>query len=218
MVWIVRVPNMYFQLMLLHTGPNGDSASFECNQGVPGYWQLEWSCSNVCNWQEVVYVCLCVCVRLCVLCMCVSTCMCACVYICACTCMCFANVQLFGCVCTLYMCMLCTCVYMYLYVCSHLCIMFTPVHTVAQCMRMYVYCVMYMDRVYFVYTFVGTVCTCWGVLHNLSHVCWWRDRKWCSIYKKLCIVLYPCSCISSHAHIKPQRCNQCQPKRWLVVT
>ena len=38
----------------------GDSASFECNQdmcvgwmqlySVPGYWQLECSCSNVCNW------------------------------------------------------------------------------------------------------------------------------------------------------------------------
>ena len=71
---------------------------------------------------------------------------------------------------------------------------------------MYVHCVMHMDHVCSVYSFVDMyiVHASLGALHNLSHVCWQRDRKWSSMYKV--------SIFSSHVHIKPPKCTNASPK------
>ena len=171
---------------------------------MPGYWQLE--CSSpapmsvtgkrwcMCVGMCVCFVCACVCcvcgslhVRVCVCCkqvyvsvhVCMGVYMYMCIYMCV-------------CVCTY------VCVFMRVHAC---CIMYTDV-CICTCM-----CIVYMDHVCSVYSFVNmyTVHASLGALHNLSHVYWQRDRKWCSMYKKVWIFL-------THVHVKPQRCTNANPK------
>ena len=112
----------------------------------------------------------------------------------------------------LHVCLAIVCVYGCVPMCVHAsvhayCIMYIDVVY----MHMYVYCV---DHECFVYAFVGTICTLYelhwgycstffiGSIAHLSNVCRRRDRKWCSMYKKVWI-------FSIHADIKTPEMYRC---------